>query len=340
MADYKIIGGDHREYGPATVEEMRLWISEGRLSYQSLVQIEGSAEWRPLSTYAEFADALAAQSRHDTAPVTSQAVAPRDWLAEVQARKPELPIGECLAGGWGLLKSNFGLLFGAVLLVWFIENMAQMVPLVGPAAFGVLSGVFYGGLYLVFLKRLRGEPAVIGDALSGFSIAFAQLMLAGLISWLLTGLGLFCFFVLPGIYLFVAWKFSVPLVADKRLEFWSAMELSRKVVTRVWFEMFVFLILAFLPTIVMFCLLEAKLSAAAQPIMQKLMDALKAPGEPDMGRFLSEWLSAMLELAKQKQMVPWLLAYKIVILLNLPFAVGALMVAYEKLFGPRTTPSA
>jgi uncharacterized membrane protein len=43
------------------------------------------------------------------------------------------------------------------------------------------------------------------------------------------------FFILPGIYLAVAYIFAVPLIADKKLEFWTAMELSRKVVTTHWF---------------------------------------------------------------------------------------------------------
>jgi uncharacterized membrane protein len=52
----------------------------------------------------------------------------------------------------------------------------------------------------------------------------------------LTSLGvLFC--VLPGIYLAVAWIFAVPLVIDRRLEFWPAMELSRRVISHHWWQM-------------------------------------------------------------------------------------------------------
>ncbi len=34
----------------------------------------------------------------------------------------------------------------------------------------------------------------------------------------------------------IAWMFTLPLVMDKQLDFWSAMELSRKVVTKHWFK--------------------------------------------------------------------------------------------------------
>ena len=52
---YKIIGADQKEYGPVSADEMRRWIAEGRVNAQTLIQGEGQADWRPLSTFAEFA---------------------------------------------------------------------------------------------------------------------------------------------------------------------------------------------------------------------------------------------------------------------------------------------
>jgi len=54
---------------------------------------------------------------------------------------------------------------------------------------------------------------------------------------LLSGLGLLLCLV-PGIYLLVSWIFVLPLVFDKKLEFWDAMEVSRQVVGRHWWAMF------------------------------------------------------------------------------------------------------
>jgi len=52
---YKIIGVDQKEYGPVSAEQLRQWIAEGRVNAQTRVQAEGSAEWKPLSAYPEFA---------------------------------------------------------------------------------------------------------------------------------------------------------------------------------------------------------------------------------------------------------------------------------------------
>ncbi len=54
---YKIVGGDQREYGPVTSDQIREWIATGRANAQSLASFEG-APWKPLATFPEFADAL------------------------------------------------------------------------------------------------------------------------------------------------------------------------------------------------------------------------------------------------------------------------------------------
>ena len=59
MANYFIIGGDGKEYGPVTGAELRQWIAEERLNAQSLAKAESDAEFRPLSVFPEFASALA-----------------------------------------------------------------------------------------------------------------------------------------------------------------------------------------------------------------------------------------------------------------------------------------
>lgn len=59
MANYTIIGGDGKQYGPITEGELRKWIAEGRLNAQSLAKSESDAEFRPLSTFPELADVFA-----------------------------------------------------------------------------------------------------------------------------------------------------------------------------------------------------------------------------------------------------------------------------------------
>lgn len=50
-----IIGGDGKEYGPATSEQVRNWLKAGRANLETRAKVLGSDEWRRLGDYAEFA---------------------------------------------------------------------------------------------------------------------------------------------------------------------------------------------------------------------------------------------------------------------------------------------
>jgi uncharacterized RDD family membrane protein YckC len=52
---FTIIGGDGREYGPATAEQLRGWINAGRANLDTKAKALGSEEWRRLGDFAEFA---------------------------------------------------------------------------------------------------------------------------------------------------------------------------------------------------------------------------------------------------------------------------------------------
>ena len=53
---YKIIGADQKEDGPVSAEQLRAWITEGRINAQTRVLPEGGTEWKVLGDLAEFAD--------------------------------------------------------------------------------------------------------------------------------------------------------------------------------------------------------------------------------------------------------------------------------------------
>src|SRR5207249_4690655 len=119
---YKIIGGDGKEYGPVDAEALRRWIVEGRLNGRSQAQPEGSGEWKTLAEYPDFASALASQAGNGPA-AAGAAPPPMDseaWAALLLSRAPHIQVSLCLSRSWQLLMSNFGLLFGATAIIWWI----------------------------------------------------------------------------------------------------------------------------------------------------------------------------------------------------------------------------
>jgi predicted Ser/Thr protein kinase len=152
------------------------------------------------------------------------------------ARDYQLNIGHCLSRGWNLMMHNFWPIVGVVALIGLLQHAANST-LIGIVVGGPLSG----GLWLYFLKKIRGRQVNVGTAFSGFSVAFVPLFLGGLVTFLLVLAGLVCF-LLPGIYLAVAWAFTLMLIADQGLDFWPAMGLSRKVISKHWWKFLWFLI--------------------------------------------------------------------------------------------------
>lgn len=327
---YKVIGGDQKQYGPVTAEEVRQWIADGRLNAQSVAWAEGATDWKPLGSFPEFADALRANATLH--PPLGAALTPgmvQVYETEILTRRPQVRIGECLSRSWELLKSNSSLLCGAVLIYGLI-SLFQFVPGVG-IIYLFLKGVLEGGLFLIFMKRIRNQPAAVGELFAGFNIAFAQLLLAGVVGGLLSLIGMCCCFF-PGLYLMIAWAFGIPLVIDRKLEFWSALELSRKVVTRVWFEILALHVLAFLPFLIGLALVYLLGGTKSMTTISAAQDVLSS-GQPDMGKVVN-----MLWMIYRASLVTNLLS-RAILIINLPFAVGALMYAYEDLFCARRAPS-
>jgi hypothetical protein len=55
---YTLIGGDGKEYGPATTEAVREWLAAGRCDARTLARRAGDPQWKPLGDHPEFASTL------------------------------------------------------------------------------------------------------------------------------------------------------------------------------------------------------------------------------------------------------------------------------------------
>ena len=152
-------------------------------------------------------------------------------------RHASIDISSALSRGWALVRDHMPVLVGATALGWLVTVGLAFVPVLG----WIVGFVLLGGLDYMSIRRIRGEDVQIGDVFSGFNLAFLDLTMAGLVKWLLTSLGLILC-ILPGIYLAVGYVFALPLVVDKKMEFRTAMEVSRRVVHEHWWSAFALVI--------------------------------------------------------------------------------------------------
>ena len=227
---YTIIGGDGKEFGPVTAEQIRSWIAGGRANKDTRVKAAGSDAWKTVSECPEIMSPAAA------APGASAPV-----MAGIA---PKLDIISCYERSWALLKANFWPLVGVSFVMAFIYGMLGWSQYTGFFfASPLLGGLLSGGFYYYFVLKIRGQPASFGDLFAGFTKAFLPLLVTGILVSVFSTVGLLCL-VLPGIYLIIAYAFAYILPVDKGLGFWESMETSRKVITRQWWRVFGLILLS------------------------------------------------------------------------------------------------
>ncbi|MFT5219936.1 MAG: putative membrane protein [Planctomycetota bacterium] len=97
------------------------------------------------------------------------------------------------------------------------------------------------GVIIMGLRHAAGESVTVGSIFSHFG-SIPTLTLAYILQTILIMIGLLLL-VLPGIYLMFAYMYAIPLVIEKKMPAWQALETSRKALTRVWFRFAGFILL-------------------------------------------------------------------------------------------------
>ncbi len=271
---YKIIGADGNEYGPVSTEQLKQWMAEGRVNAQTKTLAESTTEWKTLAEFPELTAIPPGPSPAvPPVPPSVLAVPTASPLpADVRERDYDMDIGGCVSRAWQLLTGpKMWLVIGGVAIGMGIQmgmSALMQIPIIGLLfwlAYFVIGGPLIGGVYYFVLRCLRGEAADVGDVFAGFKYRFVQLFLGQLVMTLLIFVAILpglAFFVagvitasshhnpppsaiallltgtlvmlVPTVYLGIGWLFTLPLIMDKGLDFWPAMQLSRQVVGRHW----------------------------------------------------------------------------------------------------------
>ena len=130
---YKIIGADGQPYGPVNAEQIRGWVCENRVNAQTLVQMEGSQEWKLLSSLPEFVPGF------KTVPPP---IAPPPTLAARASNK--IPAGICgiLLGSLGIHKFILGYT-GAGLIMLLVTLLTCGLGGIVMHIIGLIEGIIY-----------------------------------------------------------------------------------------------------------------------------------------------------------------------------------------------------
>ncbi len=171
-----------------------------------------------------------------------QADAPSDNPADVEDRGEEpyqhgtldphkMDLGRWIVEGWKLIRNDMvGYVIAALILVTIIALAYKIHPVVWLA----VAGPMKAGFFLMTVNHMRTGRPMIGDLFQAFT-RYIPVTLSMIVMSIFIATGyLFC--LIPGLFLRGIYFFTFLFIVDRGLDFWDAMEASRKVASKDYLE--------------------------------------------------------------------------------------------------------
>lgn len=256
MSSYFLIGTDGRHHGPLSQDDVRTWLVDGRANRYSRARRESEERWTALREMPEFEEEtrppFVGGATPDRASTTEGTGTDRQQQRDATMdRRRRLDPISCFRRAWWLVARDFAILGGWTLIVAMTIITTSVVPKVGWVIGLLLNNLLTGGVYRLFLLRMRGVAVTFNGVLETIRNNAGQLVLAGIVQAVMTApivfastttseqvrIGMLILSV-PCLYLLVPFVFVLPLIIDRNLPFWAAMKTSRRTVHRQWFQTF------------------------------------------------------------------------------------------------------
>ena len=175
-------------------------------------------------------------------------------VEELQSSGADFTVGDTIKEAWQKTKGAKGAIWGGVFAMYLIIFGISFAGLYATGGLpeqgdptttmGVTGGaqlitswlsmLFTGGLMLIGVRRALEQRVSWKMVFSAFSMKkVISMSIATFLQLLLIGLG-FLLLVIPGIYLSVGYALTLPLILDKGLGPWEALETSRKAIHKMW----------------------------------------------------------------------------------------------------------
>lgn len=163
-------------------------------------------------------------------------------------------IGEVLSEAWAKVSGSKGAFFLAFIMMYVIMIGAIMISfailaadtgsigsIISQLIINIIILPLLAGLFIMGIKRSVDAPISATNIFQHFNKA-PKLFVGMILMQLLIFIG-YLLLILPGIYLTIAYFMAIPLIAEKDMGIWEALETSRKAVTKRWFSFLLFFII-------------------------------------------------------------------------------------------------
>jgi hypothetical protein len=316
---YYLIGTDGRYYGPLTADDVRTWLLDGRASRYSRARRDTEERWQSLREMQEFESTTQPPVTGGGAAQLASAAASGIGEVDIDTRPPvRLDPVECFRRAWRLLMRDFAALAGWALGAEIVITATLFLPDIGPLVVPIADALLTAAVYALYLARMRGLRPSVREIASTVGVSAVPIVVANMAQFAVLGVAatlvrvsvdvtggsavvtqpvvaaLGVLLLTVGVYLAIGYALVVPLIIDRRLPVWRALETSRKALNPNWLRFFFLQLLASLSRTL---LLVALMMIARSPIL----------------------LASALPLG-------------LALVLTLPLAFAVLMVAYRDLF--------
>lgn len=130
----------------------------------------------------------------------------------------------------------FGVIVGVLGATGADQSVIGVLSIVFQLVITVVALPMGIAILIMALRHANGKSVSAGEIFRHFG-TIGSLALCYLLQIILIMIGL-VLLVLPGLYLMIAYMLAMPLIVEKKMGVWQALETSRKALTRVWFRFF------------------------------------------------------------------------------------------------------
>ncbi|MDP3479708.1 MAG: zinc-ribbon domain-containing protein [Desulfoprunum sp.] len=183
-------------------------------------------------------------------------IAPPGRFGQGLKPRTDFTLGEALNEAWQYTKGAKGSIWAAIGMMYLVMLilglglgfMQAALGIVPASAAGIwveigvqslisaISTLFTAGLMYMGVRRAAEKDLSWKLVFVGVPMA-VKLLIASVLMMLLVISG-FVLLILPGIYLAIGYSMTLPLMIDRQLDPWQAMEVSRKAIHKVWWKVF------------------------------------------------------------------------------------------------------
>lgn len=159
-----------------------------------------------------------------------------DWTIEGVLKEAWDLISGFKATIWGAFLIYLGVTIAVTIPFEFLGKDSAIMGFISQIVIGLVTYPLYAGLTILAIRRSIGAPTNAFMVFDFYS-KIVPIFLLYVLMVILIMVG-FVLLVLPGIYLMISYSLAIPLLVEKNMRLWDALETSRKMITKRWFSVF------------------------------------------------------------------------------------------------------